>query len=481
MDSSDTRNALRHLGEEVGFQVLERPNELFAVSYDGLKVPSQPEAHVKINCAEQVGELLRLANELEVPVTCRGTGSSLTGGATPIRGGWVLDLSDLNAFEIDEENRLARCQPGVVVADLQAEAEKLNLFYPPDPSSKKFCTIGGNLACNAGGLRCVKYGVTRDYVLSLSGYLANGKAVRWGRDTRKFATGYNMRDLWIGSEGTLGVITSSTLRLVAKPQGTATFLAAFEADDQALSAPLALSKLGIQPSILEYMDSWTINCLQEYVGEEVFTGVSPRPMLLVELDGPDSALREDTEKLVRWLSQNSIEFRMASNEEESEKLWEVRRQGSSSMKKLASTKLNEDVVVPLDKQIELIAFVNLLRRDPELKVGVFGHCGDGNLHVNFMYDEENEEETRKAVRALGRLMSEVIRLGGAISGEHGVGLAKTPFVREQFNGAEWEAMKAIKLALDPKGILNPGKIFDLFKPWEQKKADIQLSWELSNE
>ena len=151
------------------------------------------------------------------------------------------------------------------------------------------------------------------------------------------------------------------------------------------------------------------------------------------------------------------------------------------MKKLASTKLNEDVVVPLDKQIELIAFVNLLRMDPELKVGVFGHCGDGNLHVNFMYDEENEEETRKAVRALGRLMSEVIRLGGAISGEHGVGLAKTPFVREQFNGAEWEAMKAIKLALDPKGILNPGKIFDLFKPWEQKKADVQLSWELSNE
>ena len=290
-----------------------------------------------------------------------------------------------------------------------------------------------------------------------------------------------MRDLWIGSEGTLGVITSSTLRLVAKPQGTATFLAAFEADDQALSAPLALSKLGIQPSILEYMDGWTINCLQEYVGEEVFTGISPRPMLLVELDGPDSALREDTEKLVRWLSQNSIEFRMASNEEESEKLWEVRRQGSSSMKKLASTKLNEDVVVPLDKQIELIAFVNLLRRDPELKVGVFGHCGDGNLHVNFMYDEENEEETRKAVRALGRLMSEVIRLGGAISGEHGVGLAKTPFVREQFNGAEWEAMKAIKLALDPKGILNPGKIFDLFRPWEQKKADVQLSWELSNE
>jgi glycolate oxidase len=204
-------------------------------------------------------------------------------------------------------------------------------------------------------------------------------------------------------------------------------------------------------------------------------------MLLVELDGSDSTLQEDSKRLANWLKQNSIEFRMASNEQEAEKLWEVRRQGSSSMKKLASTKLNEDVVVPLDKQIELVAFVNLLRQDTELKIGVFGHCGDGNLHVNFMYDEENEQETNRAVKALGRLMSEVIRLGGAISGEHGVGLAKTPFVREQFNDAEWEAMKAIKLALDPKGILNPGKIFDLFKPWEQKKADVQLSWELSND
>ena len=481
MDVSCKQNALHDLSQKVGFRVLDKPSDLFAVSYDGLKVSSEPYALVKINRAEQVGELLKLANELEVPVTCRGTGSSLTGGATPIQGGWVMDFSELNAFEIDEENKLARCQPGTVVADLQAAAETINLFYPPDPSSRKFCTIGGNLACNAGGLRCLKYGVTRDYVLALSGYLANGKAVRWGRDTRKFATGYNMRDLWIGSEGTLGVITSATLRLEVKPQGTVTFLAAFEEDGQALSAPLALSKMGIQPSILEYMDSWTINCLQEYIGEEVFTGVSPRPMLLVELDGSDSTLQEDSKRLVNWLKQNSTEYRSASNEQEAEKLWEVRRQGSSSMKKLASTKLNEDVVVPLDKQIELVAFVNHLRKDPELKIGVFGHCGDGNLHVNFMYDEENEQETKRAVQALGRLMSEVIRLGGAISGEHGVGLAKTPFVREQFNDAEWEAMKAIKLALDPKGILNPGKIFDLFKPWEQKKVDVQLSWELSND
>ena len=279
----------------------------------------------------------------------------------------------------------------------------------------------------------------------------------------------------------MGVITSATLRLEVKPQGTVTFLAAFEEDGQALSAPLALSRMGIQPSILEYMDSWTINCLQEYIGEEVFTGVSPRPMLLIELDGSNSTLQEDSKRLVNWLKHNSTEYRSASNEQEAEKLWEVRRQGSSSMKKLASTKLNEDVVVPLDKQTELVAFVNLLRQDPLLKIGVFGHCGDGNLHVNFMYDEENELDTNRAVQALGRLMSEVIRLGGAISGEHGVGLAKTPFVREQFNDAEWEAMKAIKLALDPKGILNPGKIFDLFKPWEQKKADVQLSWELSND
>ena len=469
--------ALVALKQKLGHSVHTKENELYAVSYDGLKVSGSPQALIKVQQAADVGEVLRLANEFSVPVTSRGTGSSLTGGATPYQGGWVLDLSQLSSLEIDPTNMLARCGPGVVVGDLQEKVLEKGLFYPPDPSSKKFCTLGGNVACNAGGLRCVKYGVTRDYVLSLAGYLPTGEFVRWGRATRKFATGYNLRDLWIGSEGTLGVVTEITVRLILAVPNRVTFLGVFSDDQTALNTPLALSKLGIKPSIIEYMDQWTIDCLQKYVGEEVFTGVEPKPMVLIELDGATESLNKEASLVEKWLKEETLNFRRADNDEEAEKLWEVRRQGSSSMKKLASTKLNEDIVVPLDRQIQLVQFVDSLREDFKLKIGVFGHCGDGNLHVNFMYDEENEQETAEAVQALHQLMEKVIALGGAISGEHGVGLAKTPFVRDQFNDAEWNAMLAIKKALDPKGILNPGKIFDVFKPWDQKKENVVLSWE----
>ena len=469
--------ALVALKNKLHSSVHTKDEELYAVSYDGLKVSGSPEALIKVKQANEVGEVLKLANEFRIPVTSRGTGSSLTGGATPLHGGWVLDLSQLSSIEIDPTNMLAICGPGVVVGDLQEQVLEKGLFYPPDPSSKKFCTLGGNVACNAGGLRCVKYGVTRDYVLSLAGYLPTGEFVRWGRATRKFATGYNLRDLWIGSEGTLGVVTEITVRLILSVPNRVTFLGAFSDDQTALNAPLALSKIGIRPSIIEYMDQWTIDCLQKYVGEEVFTGVKPTPMVLIELDGSGETLAREASLVENWLKEASLNFRRADNDEEAEKLWEVRRQGSSSMKKLASTKLNEDIVVPLERQIQLVQFVESLREDFKLKIGVFGHCGDGNLHVNFMYDEENEQETTVAVQALHKLMEKVISLGGAISGEHGVGLAKTPFVRDQFNDAEWNAMLAIKKALDPKGILNPGKIFDVFKPWDQKKEKVVLSWE----
>ena len=472
-----SEKALTSLKAELGGLVTTEQEQLYSVSYDGLKVAGSPEALIRLEEPGHVGTVLKLANEYNIPVTCRGTGSSLTGGATPFLGGWVLDLSKLNSIQIDQTNMLARCGPGAVVGDLQEQVAKEGLFYPPDPSSKKFCTLGGNIACNAGGLRCVKYGVTRDYVLALSGYLPTGEFVRWGRATRKFATGYNLRDLWIGSEGTLGVVTEITLRLILAVQSRITYLAAFENDSVALGAPMALSRMGIRPSILEYMDCWTIECLQKYVGKEIFTGVDSKPMLLIELDGPQEVLTRENELLSAWLEKNSLTFRTAEEESEAEKLWEVRRQGSSSMKKLASTKLNEDIVIPLNRQVELVTFVNALREEFSLNIGVFGHCGDGNLHVNFMYDEENKEESKRAVSALHKLMEKVVSLDGAISGEHGVGLAKTPFVRNQFNDAEWKTMLSIKKALDPKGILNPGKIFDVFKPWDQKKEKVVLSWE----
>ena len=461
MNPENLNLATAKLREILGSAVKLDEDSLFHASYDGLKIPGRASALISVEHDRQVGQTLEIANQFEVPVTTKGSGSSLTGGATPVFGGWVLDLQKLNHLEVDEQNRIARCGPGVVVSDLQKAAQDLGLFYPPDPSSKDFCTIGGNIACNAGGLRCVKYGVTRDYVLAISGYMADGAKVSWGRATRKFATGYNVRDLWIGSEGTLGVVTEVTLRLIEYPENRTTFLAAFDNDEKALAAPIALSKLNLRPSILEYMDQWTIEGLEKYVGHQVFNGVSPSPMLLVEIDGSNIETTRQAEVLSSWFQENAIAFKTATDEENAEELWKVRRQGSSAMKKLASTKLNEDVVVPLDRQIKLVRFVENLRHEFRLKIGVFGHCGDGNLHVNFMYDEDNKDETERAVEALRQLMGKVISLGGAISGEHGVGLAKTPFVREQFNQDEWQIMKSIKKSLDPKGILNPGKIFEL--------------------
>ena len=474
--------ALKSLCEKLSSGIVKTDEEsLTKASFDGLKIASIPYAVISPQKAADVGVILKVANEFKVPVTIKGAGSSLTGGATPIKGGWVLDLSGLNHIKIDQENLVVRCGPGAVTAEIQEEVSKVGLFYPPDPSSKNFCTIGGNIACNAGGLRCVKYGVTRDYILKLSGYLPTGEYVQWGRATRKFATGYNIRDLWIGSEGTLGVVTEVVLRLINKPLVRKTFLASFETDQDALRAPIELSGMGIRPSIIEFLDRWTVDSVQSFTGEEVFPGLSPNPVLLIELDGDSSSVENESVQLVDWLKNASQFYKKAESEEDAEKLWEVRRKGSPAMKKMANTKLNEDVVVPLSKQIDLVDCVNELRKEFDLKIGVFGHCGDGNLHVNFMYNDDDEGETSRAVEALKILMKKVDELGGAISGEHGVGLAKTPFIRMQFNDAEWKTMKAIKNILDPNGILNPGKIFDIFNPWDQKKVDSILPWEHSHE
>ncbi|MFP6855610.1 MAG: FAD-linked oxidase C-terminal domain-containing protein, partial [Opitutales bacterium] len=444
-------SALAALLHALGDIVSTTDEDLRRSSFDGMKLSFPPEALVTPTQEEQVGELLRLANLSKTPVTTRGAGSSLTGSAAPVHGGWVLDLSQMNAFSIDREERICVAQPGAVVADLQAAAEAVGLFYPPDPSSKEFCTIGGNVACNAGGLRCVKYGVTRDYVRALKGYLPTGEKVQWGRATRKFATGYNLRDLWIGSEGTLGIVTEVTLGLVLQPAVTRTFLAAFKNETTALEAPFALSALGVQPSILEFMDQWTVSCVEAFTNKTVLEGVSGLPVLLIELDGHRAEVDENTEKLLGWLGEQAMVHRVARSQKEAEELWDVRRTGSPAMKQLANTKLNEDVVVPLKRQAELVAFVNQLRAGRDLRIGTFGHCGDGNLHVNFMYDREDENEAERARTALGELMSKVVELGGAISGEHGVGLAKTEFMSLQFNDAELQTMKTIKKAMDPAG------------------------------
>lgn len=460
-----------------GVTVLSDQSSLFNYSFDGMKRSFFPSLVLQVHLAEAVGSILKLANKKQIPVVTRGAGSSLTGSATPIRGGWVLDLSLLRKVRIDPKNRLCQVQTGVVVAKLQEATKRRNLYYPPDPSSVQWCTVGGNIACNAGGLHCTKYGVTRDYVLGLKGYLPTGEFVEWGKSTRKFATGYNIRDLWVGSEGTLGVITEAYLRLIPKPTTRWATLAIFATEEKALRASLELLKRGVQPAVMEFLDILSVQGAEKAIGKSLFSGIEVGAVLLVELDGTALSVREEKKVCLEWLREEALNFSQAKTEKAIEKLWSIRKNCSSAMFELGDLKLNEDISVPLDKQVLLIRFVRKLRKQCQLPIAVFGHAGDGNLHVNIMYHSNQIEERQRAAKAVESLMKQVVALGGAISGEHGVGLAKTPFMSDQFRSVEIETMKKIKRALDPLNILNPGKLFDSFAMWEMDPVDVKLPWD----
>jgi glycolate oxidase len=454
------------------------PEDLLSHSHDGLKIPFPPSAVVRPSGRDQIGTLLKLANQYGIPVTTRGTASTLTGSATPVHGGWVLDVSGLNEFTIDPLTNFCHAQTGAIVGKIQEAALQKGRMYPPDPSSLKWCTIGGNIACNAGGLRCVKYGVTRDYVVSLEGFLPTGEFVKLGRDLKKFASGYNLRDLWIGSEGMLGVITNATLRLIPAPKATRTFLAAYSSERKAIEAVLALLEAGyVQPSILEFLDRLSVKGAEKTIGQTLFPESPGSPLLLVEIDGHPAQVQEDAEIVRAWLKRTSVNHIKANNVEEAENLWQVRRKCSSAMFMLANTKLNQDVVVPLRKQADLVEYVDLVRKNTDLPIAVFGHAGDGNLHVNVMYDRTTLETRTVAAKAVRQIMEKVTELGGSISGEHGIGLAKTPFTDLEFSPAELQAMANIKKTLDPNNILNPGKLFHLFEPWKHTPREVHLPWD----
>lgn len=470
-------NALRALKRKLPGRVSTQEDDLFQASLDNLRLSFLPEAVVTAHEAADVGAMLKIANKYGVPVTARGAGSSATGSAVPLFGGWVIDLSKLTSIQIDPVARMATVGAGVVTADLQAKVEAKGLFFPPDPSSKKYSTIGGNIACNAGGMRCVKYGVTRDYVLGLEGFLADGSPVKWGLPLKKYVSGLNLKDLWIGSEGTLGIVTSANLRLIAKPEKRWTGMFAFKNENAALNAVVGLLKSGLEPSILEFLDRQSVTCAETYTGKEIFPGYSSSAILLIEVDGTPSEVRSQRKELLSFMEERAIAHREARTDEQAEKLWQVRRTCSQSMFSIADTKLNEDVVVPIQKQAELMRYTLQLKKEVGLATPTFGHAGDGNLHVHIMYNRANKAEAKRAKAGITKLMQKVVDLGGVITGEHGIGLAKIPFMRMQHTKAEVAAMKAVKDALDPKGILNPGKIFDDFEVWDHEPVKVALPWD----
>ncbi|MFO8027539.1 MAG: FAD-linked oxidase C-terminal domain-containing protein [Opitutales bacterium] len=476
MKKTDQR-ALDSLQRKLPGRIFTDAKSCFAASLDNLRLSFEPDAVVKVREASDVGVVLKLANQFKVPVTARGAGSSATGSAVPLERGWALDLSGLSAIRIDAVSRIATVGAGAITGELQAQAEALGLFFPPDPSSKKYTTLGGNIACNAGGMRCVKYGVTRDYVLGLEGFLADGSPFKFGLPLKKYASGLNLRDLLIGSEGTLGIVTGAAIKLIPKPEKRWTGMFAFKSEAAALKAVVALFKDGHNPSILEFLDRQSVGCAENYTGKAIFPGHSRSSILLIELDGTAGELRRQRSALLEFMADRALAHRAARTEAAAEKLWQVRRTCSQSMFSLADTKLNEDVVVPLDKQAELIRYTRELKKEIGLATPTFGHAGDGNLHVHIMYDRASKADATKAKAGIHQLMQKVVDLGGVITGEHGIGLAKIPFMSMQHTEAEIAAMRSVKAALDPRGILNPGKIFEPFEVWEHELVDVRLPWD----
>jgi glycolate oxidase len=474
----DFSAATRQLKAGLGPKVVRTDRDAtWAASFDSSKIPFAPKAVIFPRDRRDVARVLALANRLRVPVTVRGRGTSLTGSAAPARGGWVLDLHRWDSVRIDAQAGMAHVQAGATVAKIQAAAERKGWFYPPDPSSKKYCTIGGNIACNAGGMHGGKYGVTRDFVLALKGFLPTGEWVEWGTSTKKFSAGFNLRDLWIGSEGMLGVVTEATLKLIPLPAERWTLLVSFRTEPDAFRAALALFALRVQPAICEFLDRYSVDCAERATGKLVFKGQAGRPVLLLELAGGAAEVRGQRALLLGWARRHGLAHRAARTRAEADSLWEVRRACSGAMFEMGDSKLNEDVVVPMAKYVAFARFLEALRKDSALPIPTFGHLGDGNLHVNIMYHKDNPRESRAAERAVVRLMKTVVALGGAISGEHGIGLAKTPFLRLQHSPAAIRAMRAVKRALDPRGILNPGKMFEVFRVWERRRVETRLPWD----
>ena len=335
----------RKLGATV---VLTDEAALEAASYDSSRIAVRPAAVVRPTKREQIGVLLKLANEHGIPVTPRGRGTTLMGSATPIQGGWVLDMMALNALRIDVEAGLAHVQAGANVGAIQDAAAAAGWFYPPDPSSKAYCTIGGNIACNAGGMHGGKYGVTRDFVVALKGYLPTGEFVEWGTATRKFAAGFNLRDLWIGGEGMLGVVTDAVLRLIPAPAARWTLLTSFADEVSAFRAARALFAARVQPAICEFLDRASVTCAESAMKTTIFPGQPGRPVILLELAGSEAELKDAKKAVLAWAEAHAAGHRAAKNRAEAEALWAVRRKCSGAMFQMGDAKLNEDITVPLE-------------------------------------------------------------------------------------------------------------------------------------
>ncbi len=420
-----------------------------------------PDVVVFAESTADVAAVLKFANEQKIPVTTRGAGFGYVGGAVPVHGGIVLSTARMNCIlGIHPEDGVAIVQPGVITGDLQAAAHAVGWEYPPDPASLKDCSLGGNIATNAGGPRCLKYGVTRSYVLGLEVVLASGEILRTGGRLHKNKTGFDLVGVFTGSEGMLGIVTEATLRLIPKPASRAMLAAIFPEFEMAAAAVQAILDAGHLPSALEITDTFTLAAARKKLGAETFPPGDAH--LIVEIDGRPAATLSEIEELHQLLTELGATFiERAPDEASCERIWKLRREFSFSLRDTGLTKLNEDIVVPRSKLVELVTFARKLEKDTGIPIACFGHAGDGNIHTNLMVKNyENPLIRARADAALDRLFTWVLANNGAITGEHGVGLAKKPWIRKALGEVSFATHRALKNALDPHGILNPGKFLD---------------------
>jgi glycolate oxidase len=432
--------------------------DLFLYSYDASFPEFRPDLVAFPRTAEQVSAIMALASEERVPVVPRGAGTGLSGGSVPLKGGIALGLSKMSRLlNVDPDNLTATAEPGLVNAHLQAALAPLGLFYPPDPASMKVCTLGGNVAEDAGGPKCFKYGVTRNYVLGLEAVLPNGGVLHTGGCVVKNTTGYDLTRLLVGSEGTLGIFTQMVLKLLPVPEGTRTMLALFDSLESASRTVGAIVAASIIPSALELMDNLLIRCAEDYT--HVGLPEDAAALLLIEVDGADAGLDAQVEIIRRICDREGArELRVASSTEEVDALWLARRTVIGAAGRLRPSLVIQDVTVPRSALPEMVAKVEAISEMHGLPIGVLAHAGDGNLHPIVLFDGRDSEELRREKAVEKEIIAAALEMGGTLTGEHGIGISKLDYVDMQLGDQETTINKGLKALFDPHNILNPGKM-----------------------
>lgn len=454
----DVDHAVAALRKELAPQrVTTAPEDMVVYSYDGTWVVGRPQMAVTPLDAGEVATAVRVAASERIPIVPRGAASGLAGGAVPIFGGMVVNMTRMNRIlEIDRVNMTVVTQPGVVTATLQAAVEREGLFYPPDPASLRQSTIGGNIATCAGGPRCLKYGVTRDYVLGLEAVLPSGELMRTGARTAKNVTGYDLTHLFVGSEGTLGLVTEATLRLIPLPRARRTVMADFSDVSGAANAVTDVLGAGIVPCAMELMDRTTIRLVEEYLhaGLPMDAGA----VVLIEVDGEEEVVPRQAEEVEAICRARANGVQLARDQKEADRLWAARRAVGAAFGQLRPHRLGEDIAVPRSKMPEAVERIRDIGVEHDLTIAIFGHAGDGNLHPNVLVDLRDEDETRRTLAAADQIFRVAMDLGGVLSGEHGIGVLKRDYLADNLHPQALAVMRAIKRAIDPQNIMNPGKV-----------------------